>query len=492
MPMPRSLPRLWLSRRRALKPFQSAFSIAASMIFDELARIEHELGRRRIGNGFLGDEIAAPDLVRRHVQLTRGRIDEALDQIRRFRPAGAAIGAHRHGVGANALHVDGDRRRRVEAGDEIGRACGNERPHRREIGAEVCDQRNAQPEELALRIHRKFGAREVIAPLIIRNETLRAIGLPAYRPLELLGRPHHEHLLGIDERLHAEAAADVRRRDDAQFFLRDLQHHLGERIAHEMRALRAGVEHGPSGGRVPIADRVARLHRVRHDAIVDHLQRGDMRRLGEGRIGRGEIRGVVVPVENQVAGNSVEQLRRAFLQRGARVGHGGQGFVVDLDRLRGVLRLCQRLGDHEHDRLAEVAHFADRQRGARRIVARRAVLVVERGMAGNIAEPVGLHVLAGQHQQYAGHLARGRRVDAADVGVRDARAHHIGLRRLVEMDVVGIAARAGNQGLVFETPNGLANAEFHGDSVKIGCSALIAVRHPGQDGVWNRLRIGRW
>ena len=32
MPMPRSLPRFWLSRRRALKPFQSAFSIAASMI----------------------------------------------------------------------------------------------------------------------------------------------------------------------------------------------------------------------------------------------------------------------------------------------------------------------------------------------------------------------------------------------------------------------------------------------------------------------------
>ena len=49
----------------------------------------------------------------------------------------------------------------------------------------------------------------------------------------------------------------------------------------------------------------------------------------------------------------------------------------------------------------------------------------------------------------------------ADVGVRGLRAHHEGLRHVGQRDVVGIAALAGNQGLVFETPNGLANAEFH-------------------------------
>jgi hypothetical protein len=53
-----------------------------------------------------------------------------------------------------------------------------------------------------------------------------------------------------------------------------------------------------------------------------------------------------------------------------------------------------------------------------------------------------------------------------DVGVRRLRAHHDGLRHVGKRDVVGIAALAGNEGLVFETPNGLANAEFHGNSVK--------------------------
>ena len=88
-----------------------------------------------------------------------------------------------------------------------------------------------------------------------------------------------------------------------------------------------------------------------------------MRGLGEGGVGRGEVRGVVVPVEHEVAGNAVEQLRRALLERGARVGDGGQRLVVDLDRLGGVLRLRQRLGDDQRDRLAGMAHLADRERG---------------------------------------------------------------------------------------------------------------------------------
>ena len=217
-----------------------------------------------------------------------------------------------------------------------------------------------------------------------------------------------------------------------------------------------------------------------------------MRGLGEGRVGRGEVRGVVVPVEHEIAGNAVEQLRRAFLQRGARVGDGGQRLVVDLDRFGGVLRLRQGLGDDERDRLAEMAHLADGERRARRIVARRAVPVVERRMAGHVAEAVGLHVVAGQHQQHAGHAARRRRVDLADVGVRDPRAQHVGLRHVGKRDVVGIAALAGDQGLVLETPNGLANAEFHDDSsVKIArARSRNAAPRLRKDGVWDLVRTG--
>ncbi len=111
---------------------------------DELAGIEGELGRRRVGDRLLRNEIDLADAVRRHVHLARRRIDEPLDQVRGFRPAGAAIGAHRHRVGAHALHVDGDRGRRVEAGDQVGRARRDERAHRREVRADIGDQRHAQ------------------------------------------------------------------------------------------------------------------------------------------------------------------------------------------------------------------------------------------------------------------------------------------------------------------------------------------------------------
>jgi hypothetical protein len=40
--------------------------------------------------------------------------------------------------------------------------------------------------------------------------------------------------------------------------------------------------------------------------------------------------------------------------------------VVDFDRLGGVARLRQRLGDHDRDMVADIAHLALRQRRVRR------------------------------------------------------------------------------------------------------------------------------
>jgi hypothetical protein len=118
-------------------------------------------------------------------------------------------------------------------------------------------------------------------------------------------------------------------------------------------------------------------------------------------------------------------------------------------------------GDHQRDRLAEVAHLPNGERGARRVVTRLAVAAVERGGAGDVAEAVGLHVVAGEDHQHAGHLARRSCIKLADVGVRDPRAQHDGRRGLFEMDVVGVAALAGDEVLVFNAPNGLTHAEFH-------------------------------
>ena len=192
----------------------------------------------------------------------------------------------------------------------------------------------------------------------------------------------------------------------------------------------------------------------------------DVRGLGKRRFGRGEIRRVIVPVEDEVAGNIVKQLRGVFVQGRAGVGDGRQGLVIDLDRFRRILRLRQGFGDDQRHRLPDVAHLAGRQHGSRRIVARRTVAIGERHLAGDIAELVCFDVVTREHEQDARHATRGRRIDAADVGVRDPRSQHDGLRRIGKLDVIGIATATGDQGLVFETSNGLAYAEFHGSCLK--------------------------
>ena len=54
----------------------------------------------------------------------------------------------------------------------------------------------------------------------------------------------------------------------------------------------------PSAG-IPLGDRGARLHRVADEPVVDQLELGDVRRLGEGRVDRAVV--AVVPVIGDVA-----------------------------------------------------------------------------------------------------------------------------------------------------------------------------------------------
>jgi hypothetical protein len=82
-------------------------------------------------------------------------------------------------------------------------------------------------------------------------------------------------------------------------------------------------------------------------------------------------------------------------------------------------------------------------------------------VAWNVSESVGLHVVAGKHQENTGHLARCCDIEFSDLCVRDLRAQHKRLRHFLELDIICIVAFSGNKGPVFETPNGLAQAEFH-------------------------------
>ena len=76
----------------------------------EIAAVVDETERRRIRHRRRRDEIAPAQFGGRDTEAARGEIDQPLERIGRLRPAGAAIGVDRHGVGEDALDRDMDRR----------------------------------------------------------------------------------------------------------------------------------------------------------------------------------------------------------------------------------------------------------------------------------------------------------------------------------------------------------------------------------------------
>ena len=81
-------------------------------------------------------------------------------------------------------------------------------------------------------------------------------------------------------------------------------------------------------------------------------------------------------------GRNVARRRRPYQRRTLGDGIDGvgdhrQGFVTDVDGLRGVARLCGALSDHRGDGFADEADGADRERVPRGRCTRRAVRALE-------------------------------------------------------------------------------------------------------------------
>ena len=181
--------------------------------------------------------------------------------------------------------------------------------------------------------------------------------------------------------------------------------------------------------------------------------------LGEGGIGRRLI--AEHQPERPVALVVVlPDLRRAFFDGVFEIGDRRQFLVFDLDQIGGIARLHLGLGDHEGDAVADIADLVvadQRQPGAK--AGRRADFLRHR-MGGQFAELVGLGVGAGQNQQHAGRGLGLRGVDALDprVGIGRGHGHRIGLVR--QVDVVDIAALAGEKTLVLDPLDRLPDTEF--------------------------------
>ncbi len=246
-------------------------------------------------------------------------------------------------------------------------------------------------------------------------------------------------MLGIDKRLHAKAAADIAG-DDAHLALVLAHNPVHQLVEHEVHALAAGMEIDAAGGGIPFGDGVARLHRYGGDSVVDQVDFGDVVRLCKCLVGGRSV--AVDPVEDDVAGDMIVQLRRPGPGGGDAVDDRGQRPIVDSDGLSGVFGLLQRLCNNEGDRFADIADLPPRQHRARCIMARRAILVFQRHKARNIADTRRGKVLVDVDCVHARHLAgimNGKRVHRR-VGYR--RAQHIAIQAIGRAHIVRIPALA--------------------------------------------------
>ena len=197
------------------------------------------------------DEVARANFIRRDPDGAGANVDQPLEHVGGFRTTGAAIGVDRHRVRVDAAHPSVERVHVVAARRHRSAQPRNIGGEHMQIGPEIAENIDPHRQKPALRVHRHFGGRDVVAALRVADEVLGTISQPAHRSAEPAGRLQNQRILPIDEGLRPEPASYVLR-DHAKFIRRDLQDRIGYHVAkgHEPPGCRRSKSAGPTPGRI--------------------------------------------------------------------------------------------------------------------------------------------------------------------------------------------------------------------------------------------------
>jgi hypothetical protein len=244
--------------------------------------------------------------------------------------------------------------------------------------------------------------------------------------------------------LVAEAAADVRG-DDLDVLLRQSRDER-EHGAMRVRRLRGHVDRRLPGRRIDVRDAAAALERRGMAARIVRDEPDHLVGFGERLLGRFCVAGlpVVDPVVLLVF-LVVADHRRVRFEPGLRAGDDGERVVVDVDQLERVVRDVHVLGDDARDLLPLHAHLVGREHGLRVAGERRHPCEVV------LREDVPRH----DHDD-PGQLARTRRVDRVDLGVRERAAQDRHVEHVRELDVLDVGAAADDEARVLLALDALA------------------------------------
>ena len=307
----------------------------------------------------------------------------------------------------------------IGAGRHAGAEPGDVRRVAGQIRAHVGDDIEREREETPLVVERQPRARDVVAAVAVAEKMFGAIANPFHRPAQALGGDRGQRIFAIGKQLGAEAAADVGR-DDAHLVGRDAQDIVADDVADDVAALAAERERVALA--VVFGDHAAGIEIIGHQPLIDDGQLDGPRGLREGRLGRRRV--AEFGLEGEIARPVAPDLRRAGRERGDGADHVRQRLPVDRDRLGGILRRRQAVGDHEGDGVADVPHHI---LGKDRID--RNLDVHARQHAGRRQRPEVGHVGGRQHQPHARHRPHAVEIVDAEAGMRVRRAQHDRVQR---------------------------------------------------------------
>jgi hypothetical protein len=261
--------------------------------------------------------------------------------------------------------------------------------------------------------------------------------------LSAVQRPQQQDPFGIEEVLHAEAAADVGR-VEVDALRRQLEHELGELAADAVHVLPRQLELQRIGRGMVVRDAGARLERRHDHAVVHHVDLDDVR----GRAHRlGHDAGIaLLQMKGHVARRLIPQRGRVLGECRASIDDGRQRIVVDLDQLGRVARDLGVVGHDEGHRIADMTHTIPCQCKARRHDQR-----LDRRHAGHRPQP--LEIGRNKNAMDAGQRLGRRQVDAFDDGVGMRRAQDMAPQAARALNVVHVTAAAVEETSVFHAPN---------------------------------------
>ena len=251
-----------------------------------------------------------------------------------------------------------------------------------------------------------------------------------------------QHFLGEGMRLEPEPAAHVRRNHpDTMFGQAQQRRQAG---AQGMRNLGGRPDRQRVAGDVGVGHAAARLHRDGHVSVGHETVGHDAGRVPE----RGaDLADAGLETLHHVVAPLVVHERRARFQRPFHVGDRLQGFVLDRDEFRGVLRDVAVGRDDRGDHVPDEAHLVVGQHApVARLVGRHLVRVELDPQRRDRVQ----HVPSGEHPPDSGQR-RGRfDVDGLDSGVGIRAADEGDGHRVGQVQVVHVLRAAQQHARVFD------------------------------------------